>query len=116
MYKTFINTYIDFDNRIGVTLIADEPEEPFGPTTTFLRIYKDTPETVLAERRFYSEDLLPCFKLYLTPISDLSLSFLGIRVEFLLNKDGVVSVGIYTSDYDAVFGLKDVTGTTEVPF
>lgn len=116
MYKTFINTYIDFDNRIGVTLIADEPDEPFGSTSTCLRVYKDNPDNVLAERRFFAEDRLACFRIYLIPSEDLVLNFLGIRIELKMNEEKRVILDIDTPDYYSEFELRGTEGTTEVPF
>ena len=116
MSKTFFNITVDPVNNIGVTLLAKEPDEPFGSTSTFLRVYKDNPEKTIAEKRFYSEDKLTGLKLYLTPSEDRVIRLLGLHVVLSVNKYGTVFAVIDSPDFRATLRLKEAEGTTEVPF
>lgn len=116
MYKTFFNIIVDSGNNIGVTLFANEPDEPFGSTSAFLRIYKDNPEKTIIEKRFYAVDQLTGWKLHLLPDEDLLTCLLGLRITFSVDNLGTVFAVIDSEDFKATFRLKDVEGTTEVPF
>ena len=116
MYKTLFDITVDPANNIGVTLFAKEPDEPFGSTSAFLRVYKDNPEKIIAEKRFYAEDKLTGLKLYLHPADDLVIRLLGLHVMLSVNKYRTVFVVIDSSDFRATLRLKEVEGTTEVPF
>ena len=115
-YKTIVNVVVDTENAIGVALIANEPDEPFGTTSVCLRVYKDNIDNILAERRFFAEYRLACLKMYLVPSEDLVLSFLGIRIELKTDKEKKVILEIDTPDYYSEFELRGTEGTTEVPF
>ena len=114
--KTIVNVVVDTENAIGVALVANEPDEPFGTTSVCLRVYKDNTDNILAERRFIAEDRLACFRIYLIPSEDLVLNFLGIRIELKMNEEKRVILDIDTPDYYSEFELRGTEGTTEVPF
>lgn len=116
MSKTFFNITVDPVNNIGVTLFAKEPNEPFGSTAAFLRVYKDNPEKTIAEKRFYAEDKLTGLKLFLLPAEDLVIRLLGLHVVLTVNKYGTVFAVIDSPDFRATLRLKEAEGTTEVPF
>lgn len=116
MYKTLFKITVDPVNNIGITLFAKEPDEPFGSTSAFLRVYKDNPEKAIAEKRFYAEDKLTGLKLYLVPSEDLVIRLLGLHVALSVNKYGTVFAVIDSPDFRATIRLKEAEGTTEVPF
>ena len=116
MYKTFINIIVDFVNTIGVALVAKEPDNPGGCTSARLMIYRDTLDNILTEESYIVEEGKDKWTFYLLPQEDRMLRLLGLKAEMDTDGTGVVKITVDAPEFKAEYKLKDVVGSTEIPF